>query len=73
MAKRLFDLLGASLALLLLAPLLLAVAAAVRCASVGPVFFRQLRVGRHGVPFRIHKVRTRRADAPSVGPQVTRR
>ena len=71
MAKRLFDLLGASLALLLLAPLLLAVAAAVRWDSVGPVFFRQERVGRHGVPFRIHKFRTMRADAPALGPQVT--
>ena len=71
MAKRLFDLLGASLALLLLAPLLLAVAAAVRCDSAGPVFFRQERVGRHGVPFRIHKFRTMRADAPALGPQVT--
>ena len=71
MAKRLFDLLGASLALLLLAPLLLAVAAAVRCDSAGPVFFRQERVGRHGVPFRIHKFRTMRADSPALGPQVT--
>jgi len=57
-AKRLFDLLGATLALLLLAPLLLAVAAAVKLDSRGPVFYRQERVGRHGVPFRIHKFRT---------------
>ena len=71
MAKRLFDLLGAALALLLLAPLLLGVALAVRLDSPGPVFFRQERVGRHGVPFRIHKFRTMRADAQAVGPQVT--
>ena len=58
MAKRLFDLLGAALALLLLAPLLLAVAAAIKLDSRGPVFYRQERVGRHGVPFRIHKFRT---------------
>jgi lipopolysaccharide/colanic/teichoic acid biosynthesis glycosyltransferase len=70
MAKRLFDLLGAGLALLLLAPLLLVVAA-VRWDSVGPVFFRQERVGRQGGPFRIHKFRTMRADAPALGPQVT--
>jgi len=57
-AKRLFDLLGATLALLLLSPLLLAVAAAVKLDSRGPVFYRQERVGRHGVPFRIHKFRT---------------
>jgi lipopolysaccharide/colanic/teichoic acid biosynthesis glycosyltransferase len=71
MAKRLFDLLGAALALLLLAPLLLGVALAVRLDSPGPVFFRQQRVGRHGVPFRIHKFRTMRADAQAGGPQVT--
>ncbi|MDH4393966.1 MAG: sugar transferase [Aquabacterium sp.] len=71
MAKRLFDLIGAALALLLLAPLLMAVALAIRLDSPGPVFFRQERVGRHGVTFRIHKFRTMRADAPALGPQVT--
>jgi lipopolysaccharide/colanic/teichoic acid biosynthesis glycosyltransferase len=58
MAKRLLDLLVATLALLLLSPLLLAVAIVVRLDSPGPVFFRQERIGRHGVPFRIHKFRT---------------
>jgi lipopolysaccharide/colanic/teichoic acid biosynthesis glycosyltransferase len=71
MAKRLFDLLGATLALLLLAPLLLAVALLIRLDSPGPVFFRQQRVGRGGVPFCIHKFRTMRVDAPALGPQVT--
>lgn len=71
MAKRLFDLIGASAALLLLAPLLLLVALAIRLDSPGPVFFRQERVGRGGVPFRIHKFRTMRVDAPALGPQVT--
>lgn len=63
MAKRLFDLLGAAAALLLLSPLLLAVALIVKLDSPGPVFFRQERVGRRGVPFRIHKFRTMRAGA----------
>ena len=58
MAKRLFDLLGATLALLLLSPLLLAAALAIKLDSRGPVFYRQQRVGRHGVPFAIHKFRT---------------
>lgn len=71
MGKRLFDLLGASVALLLLAPLLLLIALVVRLDSPGPVFFRQERVGRHGVPFRIHKFRTMRVDAPALGPAVT--
>jgi lipopolysaccharide/colanic/teichoic acid biosynthesis glycosyltransferase len=67
--KRLFDLAGAAVALLLLSPLLLLAALAVRLDSPGPVFFRQERVGRGGVPFRIHKFRTMRAGAP--GLQIT--
>ncbi|MBK1712256.1 sugar transferase [Rubrivivax gelatinosus] len=69
MIKRLFDLAGAAVALLLLSPLLLLAALAVRLDSPGPVFFRQERVGRGGVPFRIHKFRTMRAGAP--GLQIT--
>ena len=69
MTKRLFDLLGATVALLLLAPLLLVVAAAIKLDSPGPVFFRQQRVGRGGVPFRIHKFRTMRDGA--LGLQLT--
>lgn len=78
MAKRLFDLLVAALALALLAPLLAAVALWIRLDSPGPVFFRQERVGRHGVPFRIHKFRTMQHGAGglplTVGadPRVTR-
>jgi lipopolysaccharide/colanic/teichoic acid biosynthesis glycosyltransferase len=71
MAKRLFDLLGSALALLVLAPLLVLVALAVRLDSPGPVFFRQQRVGRHGAPFRIHKFRTMVIDAQALGPLVT--
>ena len=63
MSKRLFDLAVASIALLLLSPVLLAVALAVKLGSPGPVFFRQQRVGRHGVPFSIHKFRTMRHGA----------
>ena len=70
-AKRLFDILGSAVALLLLAPLLLLVAVAVRISSPGPVLFRQVRVGQHGVPFRIHKFRTMRVDAAARGPEVT--
>ena len=71
MAKRLFDLIGASLALLLLAPLLLLLALAIRLDSAGPVFFRQARVGRFGVLFDIHKFRTMRVDAPALGLPLT--
>jgi lipopolysaccharide/colanic/teichoic acid biosynthesis glycosyltransferase len=71
MAKRLFDILCAGLGLLLLSPLLLVVAAWVKLDSRGPVMFRQERVGRFGRSFRIHKFRTMRVDAPTLGPQIT--
>jgi lipopolysaccharide/colanic/teichoic acid biosynthesis glycosyltransferase len=60
MAKRLFDWLASGVGLLLLAPLLLLMALAIKLDTPGPVFFRQTRVGRHGVEFRIHKFRTMR-------------
>jgi lipopolysaccharide/colanic/teichoic acid biosynthesis glycosyltransferase len=63
LAKRLFDIAFAALALLLLSPLLLLLAATIKLDSPGPVFFRQERVGRHGVPFRIHKFRSMRHGA----------
>ncbi|MEO5735402.1 MAG: sugar transferase [Rubrivivax sp.] len=78
MAKRLFDAIGSALALLLLTPLLLVVAAVVKLDSPGPVLYRQVRIGRHGAPFRIHKFRTMTAGAPglplTVGddPRITR-
>ena len=71
MAKRAFDLLLAGLGLLLLSPLLLLIGLAVKLDSPGPVFHRQQRVGRHGVPFRIHKFRTMVHDADEAGPQIT--
>ena len=71
MAKRLFDLLVAGSALLLLLPLFAALALAIKLDSPGPVFFRQERVGRHGRLFRIHKFRSMVADAPRRGPEVT--
>lgn len=58
MAKRLFDLVAASLGLVLLSPLLLGIALWIRFDSPGPALFRQQRVGRFGRLFRIHKFRT---------------
>ena len=69
MAKRAFDLVGAVLALLLLSPLMLLVALWVKLDSPGAVFYRQERVGRFGVHFRIHKFRTMREGAG--GLQIT--
>ena len=56
--KRIFDVIVASLALLLLAPLLVVVAIAVKLDSRGPVIFSQRRVGWGGTPFSIYKFRT---------------
>ena len=71
MAKRLLDLLGAAFGLLLLAPVFLLVALAIKLDSPGPVFFRQERVGRHGRPFRIFKFRTMTVTRPGSGPEIT--
>ena len=63
MAKRLFDISTSAMGLVLLLPLLLLIALAIKMESRGPVFFRQVRVGRYGETFRIHKFRTMVADA----------
>jgi exopolysaccharide biosynthesis polyprenyl glycosylphosphotransferase len=64
--KRSFDLLGASIGLLVAAPLLIAIAIAIKLDSRGPVFFRQLRVGRHGGRFQMLKFRTMVPDAEAL-------
>ncbi len=61
--KRAFDLGGSILALLLLSPLLLGIAIAVRLDSAGPVVFRQRRIGVHGRPFTLLKFRSMVEDA----------
>jgi exopolysaccharide biosynthesis polyprenyl glycosylphosphotransferase len=61
--KRLMDVTLASGALLVTAPLLIAIAIAIKMDSPGPVFFRQERTGRAGRPFRIFKFRSMTADA----------
>ncbi len=61
--KRVFDLVVTSGLLVLLAPILLAISAAIKLSSPGPVLFRQTRVGRHGDEFRVLKFRTMVHDA----------
>ncbi|MFF8714018.1 exopolysaccharide biosynthesis polyprenyl glycosylphosphotransferase [Streptomyces sp. NPDC015184] len=61
--KAVVDRVGAALGLLVLAPLLLLIGAAVRIASDGPVFHRQTRQGRHNRPFTMWKFRTMVVDA----------
>jgi lipopolysaccharide/colanic/teichoic acid biosynthesis glycosyltransferase len=61
--KRALDILGALLGLVLLSPLMLPIAVAIKIQSPGPVFFRQQRVGYKGKPFTCWKFRTMRCDA----------
>lgn len=71
MLKRSFDFFSSGLGLLLLSPVLLLIALAVKLDSPGSVFFRQERVGQYGRIFRIHKFRTMVSDAESKGLQIT--
>lgn len=68
--KRALDVLLALTALLVLGPLMAALALAVRLDSPGPALFRQERVGLHGRRFRIRKFRTMHTHGPA-GPLVT--
>jgi lipopolysaccharide/colanic/teichoic acid biosynthesis glycosyltransferase len=77
--KRACDFVVALVALVLLWPVLLLIALWIKCDSPGPVFFRQVRVGRHGRHFRIWKFRTMSSGAEARGqitvgadPRVTR-
>jgi lipopolysaccharide/colanic/teichoic acid biosynthesis glycosyltransferase len=78
--KRTFDIVLATFGLLTCAPLLLVLAVAIKLESLGPVFYRGLRAGRDGKPFRIFKLRSMVVDAETVGgpstagddPRVTR-
>lgn len=80
MAKRILDVVGSVLGMVVLGPVLLAVAVAIKLDSPGPVFFTQERLGRDGRPFRIFKFRSMVTDAarlaanlsPTYDPRVTR-
>ena len=71
MIKRLFDFIVSSLGLLILFPVLLALAVWVKIDSPGPIFFRQVRVGLGGKPLRIHKFRTMIDNGELLGLQIT--
>lgn len=70
-AKRLFDVVVSLLILVVLSPLLLLLALAVKFDSRGPVFYRQVRVGRYNQDFKIFKFRTMVQDADKIGPPLT--
>jgi exopolysaccharide biosynthesis polyprenyl glycosylphosphotransferase len=61
--KRSVDLVGSSIALIILAPLMLVVAILIRITSPGPAIFAQTRCGKHGEPFKMFKFRSMYSDA----------
>ena len=69
--KRLFDLFLAITGLLITGPLMLLIGILIRATSPGPIFFRQIRVGRHEKYFRIYKFRTMVQEAEKLGTSVT--
>ena len=78
--KRFFDLVASGLGLLVLSPLFLILAVWIKCDSKGPVFYRQVRVGRNNRDFRLYKFRSMRVGSDNGGlitigghdPRVTR-
>ena len=73
MSKRFCDLAVSSLALLATWPILAIIALLIKLDSKGPVFFRQVRIGRDGKEFRIFKFRTMVDKAYSLGPKLTQK
>lgn len=69
--KRLFDFVVSLLGLIVLSPLFLVIAVAIKRDSPGPVFFRQVRVGKDGRTFRIHKFRSMTASTAGNSKEIT--
>lgn len=69
--KRFIDIVASSIALILLIPVYIGLAIAVKCSSKGPIFFFQERIGLDGKIFKIIKFRTMFTDAEKAGPQLS--
>ena len=69
--KRIFDIIGALILLILLSPIILILAIMIKIDSKGPVFYRQERITTYGKIFRIFKFRTMVQNADKVGTLVT--
>lgn len=78
--KRLFDIVASGLGILILSPLLFFVAIWIKLDSKGPVFYRQIRVGKNNKDFKIYKFRSMKVDSDKKGyitvggkdPRITR-
>ena len=69
--KRVFDIFVSAVMLLILSPVFLVLAIAIKLDSPGPVFYRQVRVTQYGETFRIFKFRSMVSNADKIGTQVT--
>jgi lipopolysaccharide/colanic/teichoic acid biosynthesis glycosyltransferase len=69
--KRLIDVIAAGLGVIVLSPLLVIIAVAIKLDSRGPVLYRGIRIGKHGRKFRILKFRTMVPDAERIGGTAT--
>ncbi|MCI4661252.1 MAG: TIGR03013 family PEP-CTERM/XrtA system glycosyltransferase [Neomegalonema sp.] len=65
--KRVIDIIGSACGLILLSPILIGAALAIKLGDGGPVFYRQVRTGWRGKPFEIIKFRSMRTDAEKFG------
>lgn len=64
--KRVFDFFMSLIAIIILSPVILIVALAVKFTSPGPMLFKQRRIGKDNIEFEIYKFRTMRIDTPNV-------
>ncbi|MDE6468489.1 MAG: sugar transferase [Muribaculaceae bacterium] len=69
--KRIFDVIMSSIGLIVVSPIFLILAIWIKIDSDGPVFYRQVRVGKGNKDFRIYKFRTMRPDADKIGGLIT--
>lgn len=69
--KRIFDFVCSTLGLIVLSPVLIVIAIKIKIDSDGPVFFKQIRVGKRNKKFEILKFRTMVVDAEKLGRQIT--
>ncbi|MHB8626250.1 MAG: sugar transferase [Aggregatilineales bacterium] len=70
-AKRVFDIVSSSIALVILAPVFALIGLAIVITSPGPIFYKASRVGMKGKVFKMYKFRTMVVDADKIGPGLT--
>ena len=71
-AKRMFDIIVSVLVIILLSPIYIFTAIMVKRSSPGPIFYKQERIGQHGVPFNMLKFRSMYVNAEDMGPQLSK-